>query len=97
MCINILFRFPMSSIQKGRRARTLQTFQSFMSVQDKVLPPLQPTTSFSMKFFIALFGLTISSGLTFLGMFLKIYTISYIGMICMVLIILGFLKCVSYS
>lgn len=83
----------MSSIQNGRRARTLQTFQSFMSQQDKVLPPTQPASSFGKKFFIALLLITISSGLTFLGIFLKVNTISYIGMVCMILIILGFLKC----
>jgi hypothetical protein len=85
----------MSSIQKGRRARALQTFQSFMSIQDKVLPPLEPTTSFSNKFWTALLLIMISSGLTFLGFFIQIHTISYIGMICMILIILGFLK--NYS
>ena len=97
MCINILLRNGMSSFQKGRRTRQLQTFQSFMSVQDKVLPPLKPATSFSKKFCIALLLITISSGLNFLGIFLKIHTISYIGMICMILIILGFLKCLNYS
>lgn len=86
--------YLMSSIGVGRQKRPLfsgqKAFKQFIVDEVKVIPPV-PQKTLLHKLLYALALTILTSGTTFVGIWTRNYIISYVGIICMIFVIIWFI------
>lgn len=92
MCL--LYRV-MSTIQYGRQKRPLfsgqKAFKEFIVEENSVMLPIKPKRGFLQRLLVAVLLTIVTSGTTFLGIWLHVQVLSYVGMSCMFFVIVWFI------
>jgi hypothetical protein len=85
----------MSTIQYGRQKRPLfsgqKAFREFIVEETSVMPPAKPKRGFLKRLLVAVLLTIATSGTTFLGIWLHVQVLSYVGMSCMFFVIVWFI------